>query len=219
MKNSIISVVLLVSSYLGNAQNVLPPTLKKQKYSFGVILLSEQSSSLPGAEQSLLNGIVTKYLTNKFTYRLAFEHANLVDLEDKDICCDQMVSVGSGKQNLIRFGIQRQIKDYKILSPYIGVDFVGIASKMQRSFAGGNFPLYYKMNSTAIAFGATSVFGLQCIISRRISASLETRFGIARWHSKYTILEPNPWPQLNPYRESITSGLNRFSCLSLDYKF
>jgi hypothetical protein len=191
----------------------------QRDFSVGAILLSEQNTSFANFASSALNGIIVKHIRDKFTYRLAFEVRRLIDPIDKPKCCDGMYTQGDGYEKVIRIGLQKQIKNYRFIKPYLALDALGSKGYLAQFMYGGDPYSQFDRTTSSITIGASTALGLQCNLSKRISASIESRFGMTRSKNEYVVLQPYIFEPSPMFSEGVVLDFRRFSCLTLDYKF
>jgi hypothetical protein len=130
-----------------------------------------------------------------------------------------MYTQGNGYEKVIRGGLQMQIKNYKFIKPYIALDVLGSQGYLAQFMYGGDPYDQLARTTSSIAIGATTALGLHCNFSKRISASLESRFGMTRSTNEYVVLQPNAFESSPIFSKGVVLDFRRFSCLSLDYKF
>jgi hypothetical protein len=217
MKKIFIFFFCLMCAHYAIAQNYqhAPQT----DFSVGAILLSEQNTSFTNFAPSALNGIVVKHICDKFTYRFAFEARRYTDPIDKPKCCDVMYTQGKGYEKVMRVGLQKQIKNYKFIKSYFALDLLGSKGYLAQFIHGGDPYNQFNRTTSSITIGATTGLGIQCDFSRRISASIESRFGMTRSDNEYVVSPPHTFEPSPIFSKGVVLDFRRFSCLTLDYKF
>lgn len=150
-------------------------TSNPNKWSVGIILMSESYSPGFGYQTNLLPGITARRDLGKFRLRSAAEmslhnsHSDIMGYPDETYFTEKSFS------SLLRIGIEKGWNIKKIFRPYIGIDLAGGYNKIARTEYGGLIGIYRDRVTKLHIAGIMPTAGVEFFIHKRFSVTAETQ--------------------------------------------
>jgi hypothetical protein len=219
LKTYFIAIFLFTNIFLFGQTH--PENKELSKWTFGTILVSEnnwrprlQSNFMP----NFFPGVIVKYNLKKFSLRLGIEHTQTI-YDPKEFNSYYFID-GYKRETLGRLGIEKGFIIKRFVKPIVALD-IFVSKSYSDTYSGGGYSgFYFRSYVNSSNFGLKPTIGVEFILSKSFSISLESNFNF-QW-SKSEIEQANITldegfeTRVNHY---FYKNFNSIGAFSLNYHF